>query len=316
MSKLVRMAVNAVIRPPRANYDLSALPTTIDYPARGIQIVRHPVQFPNSRGLQIVGSYYSTLGDESDVSCVIYLHGNCSCQVEGIFLVPIFVCPGVSVFCLDFSGCGNSEGEYISLGYFEKDDVACAINFLRQTFHVGRVALWGRSMGAATTLFTLAEDPTVACAVCDSPFGNLRTLIHELVRRSAPVPGFLTSWGVSYLNGKIQTAAGFEIGDVNPVDVAPRCFSPIYIIHGEQDNFIDPRHSREIFDAYGGADKSLEIIPGNHNSERPLVVKLRAVRLIVGALQAPIVVDDIRDMMGGGEHHYAGLDEMMAANTD
>jgi hypothetical protein len=27
---------------------------------------------------------------------------------------------GVTVFAFDFSGCGQSDGEYISLGYFER----------------------------------------------------------------------------------------------------------------------------------------------------------------------------------------------------
>ncbi len=37
---------------------------------------------------------------------------------------------GITVFALDFSGSGKSEGEYISLGWFERDDVKVVTDHL------------------------------------------------------------------------------------------------------------------------------------------------------------------------------------------
>ena len=37
----------------------------------------------------------------------------------------------ITVFTFDFAGCGLSEGEYISLGYYERDDVDCVFKYLR-----------------------------------------------------------------------------------------------------------------------------------------------------------------------------------------
>jgi len=36
------------------------------------------------------------------------------------------------LMCFDFSGCGLSSGKYISLGYFEKDDLKVIIEHMRQ----------------------------------------------------------------------------------------------------------------------------------------------------------------------------------------
>lgn len=44
-------------------------------------------------------------------------------------------------------GCGLSEGEYISLGYYEKDDLSVVIKYLRESGKVSTIGLWGRSMG-------------------------------------------------------------------------------------------------------------------------------------------------------------------------
>ncbi len=52
----------------------------------------------------------------------------------------------------DFAGSGLSDGEYVSLGYYEKDDLAVVVEYLQNVRNVGPIALWGRSMGAATAL--------------------------------------------------------------------------------------------------------------------------------------------------------------------
>jgi hypothetical protein len=32
--------------------------------------------------------------------------------------IPHILCHDITLFTFDFSGCGNSEGDYISLGYY------------------------------------------------------------------------------------------------------------------------------------------------------------------------------------------------------
>ena len=83
---------------------------------------------------------------------------------------------GATMFSLDFSGSGLSDGVYVTLGEFEKDDVAAVIAHLRSTGRVSTIALWGRSMGAATALLHSHRDPSMACIVLDSPFADLRQL--------------------------------------------------------------------------------------------------------------------------------------------
>lgn len=67
-----------------------------------------------------------------------------------------------------------SGGEYISLGWFERDDVAIIVEYLRKNRRVSTIGLWGRSMGAATALLHGDRDPSIACMILDSPFANLK----------------------------------------------------------------------------------------------------------------------------------------------
>lgn len=80
----------------------------------------------------------------------------------------------ITVLCLDLSGSGMSEGEYISLGVYERDDVALVIEHLRQSGRVTCIGLWGRSMGACTALLHGDRDPSIAGMVLDSPFATLK----------------------------------------------------------------------------------------------------------------------------------------------
>ena len=55
-----------------------------------------------------------------------------SCRAEALQILAPVLASGASVFSFDFAGCGHSEGDYISLGWHEKDDLATALAHLRE----------------------------------------------------------------------------------------------------------------------------------------------------------------------------------------
>ena len=77
--------------------------------------------------------------------CVIYCHGNAGSRVDALPLLPILLPHGVSVCSFDFSGAGQSEGQYLSLGYFEREDLRTVVEFLKSSQRVSRIGLWGHS---------------------------------------------------------------------------------------------------------------------------------------------------------------------------
>jgi pimeloyl-ACP methyl ester carboxylesterase len=97
----------------------------------------------------------------SVIPCVIYMHGNSSSRMEALSALSLVLSLGASLLSFDFSGSGKSEGEYVSLGSFEKDDLQCVVEYLRTTGKTSTIALWGRSMGAATALLHGERDPSI-----------------------------------------------------------------------------------------------------------------------------------------------------------
>ncbi len=87
---------------------------------------------------------------------------------------------GISVFAFDFSGSGHSDGDTISLGFYEKFDVECVVKHLRGNAGISTIGIWGRSMGAATAVLYSQMDPSIACLVLDSAFTSLKHIMHEL----------------------------------------------------------------------------------------------------------------------------------------
>lgn len=59
-------------------------------------------------------------------------------------------------------GSGLSEGQWVTLGAHEVDDVDVVVHHLRGTGQVSTLGLWGRSMGAVTALLYSQRDPSIA----------------------------------------------------------------------------------------------------------------------------------------------------------
>ena len=75
---------------------------------------------------------------------VIYLHGNSSSRLEGLKIATELLKRDINIFVFDFAGCGLSEGEYISLGWHEKEDLKIIVDFVDRLPGVSKIGLWGK----------------------------------------------------------------------------------------------------------------------------------------------------------------------------
>ncbi|KAG8373023.1 hypothetical protein BUALT_Bualt12G0127800 [Buddleja alternifolia] len=195
------------------------------------------------------------------ITCQLYVLKEIHCPVlfiametdaseAAIILLPL----NITVFTLDFSGSGLSGGEHVTLSWNEKDDLKAVVDYLRADGNVSLIGLWGRSMGAVTSLMYGAEDPSIAGMVLDSPFSDLVDLMMELVDTyKIRLPKFTVKFAIQYMRRAIQKKAKFDITDLNAVKVAKSSFVPVLFGHAIDDDFIQPHHSDRIFDAYVGS---------------------------------------------------------------
>ena len=284
--------VGAIIRPPRCNYDLAMLgPSKFDFNGKGYE--RIDFELKNDRGLKIVCSKWTPTAEfrqSSLLPCVIYMHGNSSARLEGLNLLALVLSLGATFVTFDFCGSGKSDGEYVSLGAFEKDDLKCVIEYLRNEGTTSTIALWGRSMGAATALLHGERDPSIAGMILDSAFASLEMLAEEMVekgrRHGLFAPGFVVAIAMRFIRSSVLKKAEFDIKELAPIDHADKCYIPALFIAAEGDDFVSPHHTQKIYHQYVG-DKNVIIVDGDHNSQRPAFMFDMVAIFLVQTLQIP-----------------------------
>ncbi|XP_020272371.1 uncharacterized protein LOC109847549 isoform X2 [Asparagus officinalis] len=263
--------VNFIIRPPRADYSVKNDLLDQEFMLKGRWYERKDLEIRNSQGNVLQCSHYvpAEVPEGTTLPCVIYCHGNSGCRADASEAAIILLPSNITVFTLDFSGSGLSEGQHVTLGWNEKDDLRDVVNYLRTEGNVSCIGLWGRSMGAVTSLMYGAEDPSIAGMVLDSPFSNLVDLMMELVDTyKYPLPKFTVKLAIQHMRKVIRKKANFDIMDLDTIKVAKCSFVPVLLGHATGDDFIRPHHSDRIYESYVG-DKNIIKFEGDHNSPRP-----------------------------------------------
>lgn len=206
--------------------------------------------------------------DPGPFPCVVYCHCNSGSRRDAEEAVILLIPQKISVFCLDFTGSGLSDGEWVTLGAQEVNDLEVAINYLRDDRQISTLALWGRSMGAVTALLYSKRDPSIAGMVLDSPFSKLNDLMLELVHeQQVPIPKALVRVALAIMRRSVRKRAGFDISTIAPVDIVNQSFVPVLFGHADGDTFVKKAHSERLMERYAG-DKNLISFPGDHNSRR------------------------------------------------
>jgi pimeloyl-ACP methyl ester carboxylesterase len=279
-------AARLIYRPRRIHYDPSTIPIINEVPTFG-PVERVPVTFTNPSQELLIGSFYRAPHSRS---CVVYCHGNSSCQTEGRYLVSWYVPIGVSLFCFDFSGCGSSSGEFSSLGYRETGDLVMAIQHIRREFGIDKVAVWGRSMGAVVALSCLAiPELAIRAVVADSPFTSVVDVAMQLGRRYH-LPKWICKRAVRTIRKKVIRAAKFDFASVRTIESVARCEKPVLFVHGEDDRLVNASHTNALYAACQGRKKMM-IIKGGHFGPRPDEVSIEATEFLCAALGIGIRFD-------------------------
>lgn len=272
----------------------------------GILFSRADYSIPNTRGMQLRCSHWqqaddargclsSSRGFDYQPPCIIYCHGNAGSRLESREVLSTALSLGASFFAFDFAGSGISEGEHVSLGWYEQHDLSAVVRHLRFHCCVGRIVLWGRSMGAVTSLLYsdyTRDAPEVHGMVLDSPFSDFEVIATERVDHArskgliGPGAACLVPVVIAMLSSSIEAAAGFDPRNLDPLTAAGRSTIPALFLIADNDQFVPPSHGQKLFGTYAGA-KGLLSFAGDHNSRRPPGMYEYAAKFVEPCLKVP-----------------------------
>ncbi|OMJ75218.1 hypothetical protein SteCoe_25696 [Stentor coeruleus] len=261
----------AIIRPPRENYRILDL-GDCEFQMGCKNCKRTDFTLTSVQGFRIVASHYEPIDSERIspiLPCVIYLHGNSSCRLEA--LNSIYLLTGnITLVSIDFPGCGLSEGDYISLGWYEQYDLANLVDYLKEERRVGSIGIWGRSMGAATAILYASSNPKgIEALVLDSPYAKLKGVAMNLARAKAKyVPKFLLRIIFALIRSSIMKIANFDIKKLKPIKHVKKINIPAIIAYSTNDELVPCKQFEKIQVEYGG-ESHISIFRGEHNDMRP-----------------------------------------------
>jgi alpha/beta superfamily hydrolase len=86
----------------------------------------------NKRNQTLRCSQYFPTKHRKRMPVVIYCHGNSGSRLDAQEALQHLLKMEISVVSFDFSGSGNSDGQYVSLGYYEQDDLEAVVSYLRK----------------------------------------------------------------------------------------------------------------------------------------------------------------------------------------
>jgi alpha-beta hydrolase superfamily lysophospholipase len=192
--------------------------------------------------------------------CLLF-HGYAGCKASLLREAEVVRQAGYDAFLVDFRGSGGSSGTITTVGYREADDVADAVNYVRQTFHPPRVVIYGRSMGAAAALRAVALGKAQPDAlVVESPFDRMfSTVAHRFdvvgVPRF-PLAPLLVFWG--------GVQHGYWAFDHNPIEYARSVNCPTLMIRAGRDPFIKQGEAEAVFNNVAGPKQLLVVAGAAH----------------------------------------------------
>jgi fermentation-respiration switch protein FrsA (DUF1100 family) len=195
---------------------------------------------------------------------IIYLHGVGDCKIAGVAFARSLYDRGFNIFLYDSRQHGESEGYYCTYGFYEKHDVSAVISYLqsRTDIKIGKIAIFGTSMGGAVAIQAAAIDPRITCVVSEGSYTALRVVFVDYQKRIIKLPWhFLRNIALV----QSQKMANFKARLVAPIEDIKRVHVPVLIVHGKNDSFIKSDYSTLLYDAANKPKQLLLIEGADHN---------------------------------------------------
>jgi len=168
---------------------------------------------------------------------VITVHGYTSQGREMSDFAKNFNEMGYNVLIPDLRGHGESEGDYIGMGWDDREDIISWINYIIEKDNNAKIVLHGISMGGGAVMMTSGEELP----------SNVKSIIEDC--------GYTSAWdefsyqldtlfgypefpilNMASLVTKVR--AGYWLGDASAINQVAKAKVPMLFIHGDKDDFV------------------------------------------------------------------------------
>lgn len=152
----------------------------------------------------------------------------------------------------------------------EHKDLRAIVTYLRECLDIEDIYLWGRSMGAVTSILFAhhSHDIDIQGMVLDSPFTETKTMICDLITSRASIPRLLIKTALLPISSTIKSKTNYDVLSNNPIEYAGSLHTPVYMFVSKDDVIARPDRVEQMFKKFSSRDKIFDKIEGEHHSYR------------------------------------------------
>lgn len=216
-------------------------------------------------GLKLWGKIY--LQDNKSDKWAIIAHGYTSNHEDMQPIALNFYNQGYNVLTPDMRAHGNSEGQYIGMGWLDRKDMLKWIDYVISLDKNAQIALYGESMGGATVMMTSGEDlpSNVKAIVEDCGYTSVLEMFKkELNERFGlkPFPILNAAEMVTQLRAK------YNFTEASALEQVKKSKTPMLFTHGGNDTYVPTKMVYELYEA-ANVEKDMLIIDGAAHGAAP-----------------------------------------------
>ena len=166
---------------------------------------------------------------------------------------------GYNVLTPDARAHGESEGDYIGMGWLERPDVLSWIDSITGPDPEAEIVLRGVSMGGATVMMAAGENlsDNVKCIVEDCGYSSVWDEFRLQLKNVFGLPSFPLLNAASLIS---KLRAGYSFEEASSVNQLKKATVPMLFIHGDADTFVPFSMLDVVYDACASTEKEKLVV--------------------------------------------------------
>lgn len=220
-----------------------------------------PMLISAKDSIRLNGQY---LTHDNNHMWTILIHGYKSDNTSMMTFGAKYYEEGYNVLLPNNRAHGTSQGDYIGMGWLDKDDIACWVDWIVSRDPQVQIILHGVSMGGAAVMMTAGDNlDHVVGYIEDCGYTSAWDIFASELNKSFSLPTFPI---LNISNWVVQMKAGYDFKEASSIEQLKKAKQPILFIHGGKDDFVPTEMAYKNYEAANSV-KELYVVENAGHAE-------------------------------------------------